>query len=141
MTIRKIAAVAGLVAGLGLSAAYAASSAQDDAAVLAKRSEFMRLKLTYAQGVLEGLALEKMDLVAANAKDLKEMSAAAQWEVPTVPGAQYNEYTAEFQRIANDLGVKAKAGNLDGATMAYMRLTMSCVECHKAVRGAMAKKP
>ena len=29
---------------------------------------------------------------------------------------------------------KAKAKNLDGATLAYVRLTMNCIECHKYVR-------
>lgn len=113
------------------------SSAQDpEAAIKSKRSEFMRLKLDYAKGVLEGLALERMDDIAKNAKSLKEMSAAAQWEVPTVPSAEYLTHTAEFQRIAAELARQAEARNLEGATLAYVRLTVNCVDCHKAARGA-----
>jgi hypothetical protein len=31
---------------------------------------------------------------------------------------------------------KAKDKNIDGATLAYLRLTMNCVNCHKYVRQA-----
>lgn len=137
---KRMATLGGAMAAVLLLAVVGGrvvSSAQDPAAVVqAKRSEFMRLKLDYAKGVLEGLALERMDDIAKNARLLKEMSAAAQWEVPIVPKAEYNTLTSEFQRIADELGKQAKARNLDGATLAYVRMTLNCVECHKAVRGA-----
>ncbi len=63
------------------------------------------------------------------------MSAAAEWEVPTIPSAQeYLVFTGEFQRLCDDLDAKAKEKNLDGATLAFLRITMSCVNCHKYVR-------
>ncbi|MEW4570532.1 hypothetical protein AB1L88_21940 [Tautonia sp. JC769] len=99
-----------------------------------KRAELMALKLDYAKNVLEGLTLEKMDLVAKNAQDLKLLSAAAEWEPATVPGPLYLVYTREFQRIADSLAENAKDQNLDAATLAYVQLTMNCVECHKYVR-------
>ncbi|QDV32812.1 hypothetical protein [Tautonia plasticadhaerens] len=99
-----------------------------------KRAELMRLKLDYAKNVLEGLALEKMDLVADNARDLKLLSAAAEWEPATVPGPLYLTYTRDFQRIADSMAEDARAGNLDGATLAYVQMATNCVECHKYVR-------
>lgn len=101
-----------------------------------KRAELMALKLVYAKNVLEGLSLQNMDLVAENARDLKLLSAAAEWEPATVPGPLYLDYTREFQRIANSLSQHAKEENLDAATLSYVQLTMNCIECHKYVRAA-----
>lgn len=101
-----------------------------------KRAELMALKLDYSKNVLEGLTLEKMDLVAKNAQDLKLLSAAAEWEPATVPGPLYLVYTREFQRIADSLAENARDKNLDAATLSYVQLTMNCVECHKYVRSA-----
>jgi hypothetical protein len=99
------------------------------------RAEFMRLKLEYSKKALEGLTLEDYDAVAKNAKALRLLSQAAQWEVPTIPSVpDYVIYTSEFQRITDDMAAKAKEKNIDGATLAYLRLTMNCVNCHKYIR-------
>jgi hypothetical protein len=99
-----------------------------------KRAELMALKLDYAKNVLEGLTLERLDLVAENARDLKLMSAAAEWEPAVVPGPRYLDFTREFQRIADAMAEHASEGNLDAATLSYVQLTMNCVDCHKYVR-------
>ena len=99
------------------------------------RAEFMRMKLEYSKKVLEGLTLENFDAISQNAKALKRLSEAAEWEVPTIPNAtDYVAFTSEFQRICDELIQKAKDKNIDGATLAYLRLTMNCVNCHKYVR-------
>jgi hypothetical protein len=129
-----LVAVTAAALGLGVVGRLLADPTNVQRPAQANRAEFMRLKLDYAKGLLEGLTMERMDDIAKNARLLKEMSAAAQWEVPTVPSAEYNTLTGEFQRIADELGRQAKAKNLDGATLAYVRLTVNCVECHKVVR-------
>ena len=40
----------------------------------------------------------------------------------------------EFQRLSDEMDRKAKEKTIDGATLAYLRLTMNCVNCHKYVR-------
>ncbi len=101
------------------------------------RGEFMRQKLEFSKNVLEGLALEQYALVEKNAKALKKLSEAAEWEVPMIPNAtDYVALTSDFQRFADDLARNAKAHNIDGATLAYLKLTMNCVQCHKYVRFA-----
>src|SRR5271165_2880605 len=101
------------------------------------RSEFMRRKLEYSKNVLEGLSLEQYDLIEKNAKALKVLSQAAEWEVPMIPNAtDYVAMTSEFQRYADELVRCAKQSNIDGATLAYVKLTMNCVQCHKFVRFA-----
>jgi hypothetical protein len=99
------------------------------------RKEFMRQKLAFSQKVLEGLTLEDYAMIAKNAKALKLLSQASEWEVPTIPNAtEFVAFTTEFQQMTDTLGQKAKEKNIDGATLAYIRLTMSCVNCHKYVR-------
>ena len=101
------------------------------------RSEFMRRKLEFSKNVLEGLSLEQYPMIEKNAKALKVLSQAAEWEVPMIPNANdYVALTSEFQRYSDDLVKAAKQGNIDGATLAYVKLTMNCVQCHKYVRFA-----
>ena len=101
------------------------------------RSEFMRRKLEFSKNVLEGLALEQYPMIEKNAKALRVLSQAAEWEVPMIPNVtDYVALTSEFQRYADDLIKAAKQGNIDGATLAYVKLTMNCVQCHKYVRFA-----
>ena len=101
------------------------------------RSEFMRRKLEFSKNVLEGLSLEQYPMIEKNAKALRVLSQAAEWEVPMIPNAtDYVALTSEFQRYADDLTKAAKQGNIDGATLAYVKLTMNCVQCHKYVRFA-----
>jgi hypothetical protein len=99
------------------------------------RAEFMRQKLNFSKDVLEGLALENYALIEKSARALKRLSEGAEWEVPTIPNAtDYVSQTSEFQRHADELAKQAKAHNIEGATLAYLKVTMSCVQCHKYVR-------
>lgn len=97
--------------------------------------EFMRDKMEEAQKVLEGLALEDFNLIEAKARRLSAMSQEAPWQVFENP--DYAQHSASFRREADALARAAKSKNLDAATLAYMRLTMNCVDCHKFVRGKL----
>ena len=132
--ITLVPIVLGMLALSVLAARTAAPAAQDQKRT---RSEFMRQKLEFSKNVLEGLSIENYEIIQKNAKALKLLSEAAEWEVPTIPNAtDYVAFTTDFQRIADDLAKQAKDKNIDGATIAYVRLTMNCVQCHKFVRFA-----
>ena len=123
------------LAGLALAATFLAARGQEQRP--RTRAEIMRMKLEYSKKVLEGLTLENYETIIKNAQALKKLSEAAEWEVPTIPNAgEYVVFTSEFQRLADELAKKAKEKNMDGATLAYLRLTMNCVNCHKYVRQA-----
>jgi hypothetical protein len=123
----------GLLVGLGMLGGGLFATGQQPPTE--KRREFMRKKLEYSKGLIEGLTLENYDLIARNARALRTLSQAAEWEVPTIPNVeQYLPYTTEFQRLCDDLIKKARERNIDGATLAYVQLTMNCVNCHKYVR-------
>jgi hypothetical protein len=119
-----MAAVAARLTGLGVAHAQQ----PDQVAV------FMRAKLGHSQNVLEGLAVEDYDLIARGAHDLSLASQASSWQV--LQTEDYARQSAEFRRSCDALRAAAKAKNLDGAALAWMEVTMKCVQCHKYVRDA-----
>ena len=104
-------------------------------------AQFMRPKLEHSKQVLEGLARADFALITRGAQAMKDLSQDAEWRV--TQNVSYLRLSLEFQRVADDLIEKAAAKNLDGATLAYLRLTVSCVECHRFLRdgGAAQKAP
>jgi hypothetical protein len=97
--------------------------------------EFMREKLALSQSVLEGLATEDYSLIAAKATRLSAMSNQADWRIVQSP--EYDQQSIFFRQQVDALKMAAKNKNLDAATLAYVRMTMSCVDCHKLVRGKL----
>jgi hypothetical protein len=97
-----------------------------------KVSEFMKVKLVHSQKLLEALALEDFGQIAENAQELSLLSQAATWKVLQTP--EYLEQSTEFRRRADALREAARKKNIDGAAIAYVELTLKCVQCHKYVR-------
>ncbi len=98
----------------------------------AAHEALMRKKLDSAQNVLEGLTLEDFRLIAKGAGELKAASTSAEFNV--INDGYYNAYAARFRRTTEKMEKAAREKNLDLATLAYLDMTLSCVECHKYVR-------
>jgi cytochrome c556 len=92
----------------------------------------MRAKLAHSQNVLEGLAIEDYDLIDKGAQELSLASEDASWQV--LQTEDYARQSADFRRSCDSLRKAAKSHNLDGAALAWMEVTMKCVQCHKYVR-------
>ncbi len=97
--------------------------------------EFMRDKLELSQKVLEGVATEDWDLVITKGTKLSAMTEEADWRVFENPN--YDQQSKTFRQHIDSLVKAARKKDLDAATLAYVRMTMSCVDCHKAVRGKL----
>src|SRR5262245_44240273 len=67
-----------------------------------------------------------------SAEKLLQLTKTEEWFTYKTP--RYQLYTNEFRRAAESLVASAKAKNLDGVTLAYLDLTMSCVRCHRYIR-------
>ncbi|QDU92631.1 hypothetical protein [Lignipirellula cremea] len=93
---------------------------------------FMQVKLVHAQEVLEGLVTEDYDMIAKSANQLALLSQDAQWHVLQTP--EYTRRSEEFRREIDLLTEAAREKNLDRATLAYVKVTFHCVDCHKYVR-------
>jgi cytochrome c556 len=100
--------------------------------------EFMRAKLKHSQEIVEGLALENFDQIVKNAQQLSLLSHATNWDV--FQTEEYLMQSREFRRATESLRAQAKEKNLDGAVLAYLDVTMKCVNCHKYVRGIRMAK-
>lgn len=126
MKTKLLVLVVGVIA-LGLSFGWAQSKRSRAA------KELMRDKLELTQKVLEGVATEDWDLIIAKGTKLSAMTHEADWRVFENPN--YDQQSKTFRQQVDALVTAAKKKDLDAATLAYLRMTMSCVDCHKAVRG------
>lgn len=95
-------------------------------------SVWMRTKLENSQKILSGLATNDFDAIARSAKSMNSLS-----ELEKHVRAGAPDYRTQLQifRAANeDLIKQANKKNLDGCALAFHQLTLSCVNCHKALR-------
>lgn len=92
----------------------------------------MRKKLEYSQKILEGLSVEDFEMIRKNAKLMNTFAQLENWFWADTP--QYRAQLNIF-RFANDEMIRmAEEKNLEGVSLAYTQMTLSCVNCHKQVR-------
>jgi hypothetical protein len=137
MTKRRGAVAALMIVSVTATAALAALRS-DDPPGERKLRDYMRPKLNHAQKILEGLALEDYAGIRENARSLLKLSESAEWNV--LPGEDYVRHSTEFRRAVNRIATEAGKKNLDGATLAYVQMTMNCVHCHQHVRDTRRPK-
>jgi cytochrome c556 len=99
-----------------------------------KASVWMKKKLEFSQNILAGLTESDFDKVRANAEAMRFLGYLEKWARADRP--DYKKQVVFFDFANQELIRQAKEKNLDGATLAYNQLTVSCVQCHKIVRGA-----
>jgi hypothetical protein len=92
----------------------------------------MAEKLKQAQRLLDGLATNDFAKIAASADALMLISKAAEFTAVKTPG--YEMHTNNFRRALEQIAKKAKDKNLDGATLGYVDMTLTCVRCHQSTR-------
>ncbi len=95
-------------------------------------ADIMVQKMRHAERVLEALALADFDTLAKESQALSLLSQEAGFKA--LMTAEYAQQSIEFRRSANALTKAAKEKNIDAAALAYMDMTMKCVNCHKHVR-------
>lgn len=96
------------------------------------RNLVMQQKLGHAQKVLEGISVGDFALIEKHAQELSLLSNRIEWQVMKTP--EYLQYSNEFRRNVEAMAKAASNKNLDGAALAYVQMTMNCVNCHKHVR-------
>ena len=92
----------------------------------------MRAKLTHMQKVLEGLLTEDFDEIVKHAQKMSLLTQALGWQ--TLEGTEYTQRSTDFRRSVEKLTQEAKKKNLDGVSLAYIDITIKCLQCHKYVR-------
>src|SRR5205814_1220450 len=94
--------------------------------------KIMTAKLKSSQNLLAGIATEDFNKITLSAEELIQLTKKEEWYVVKTP--KYELHSNEFRRTAEVIIDKAKAKSLDGVTLAYFEMTMSCVRCHKYIR-------
>lgn len=110
---------------------------QDSQALPKKASAFMQRKLDYTSQLVDGLATENFEKISKGAQDLMLLSHEADWNVVTSP--DYLKMSNDFRRATERLRTQGQEKNLDGATLAYFEVTLSCIRCHKQLRSQAMK--
>jgi hypothetical protein len=122
-------AMVGAAGALFLSAT---GSVAQDPGIESPRS-MMYEKLDHANGVLRGLTQNDFDAIGKEAQALSLISLEAHWRNDLPPS--YAQYNSDFQWAIGGLIQMAEQKNLQGATLKYTQVVVSCVECHSVVRG------
>lgn len=119
-------------------AALAASTMAQEAPDREQGSFWMKKKLEYSQNILTALAREDFGAISKNARSMNALTQMEKW----VRGS--GEYRAQlriFQNANEQLVRMGDEEKLDGAALAYVQLTLSCVNCHKVVRANAENTP
>lgn len=93
---------------------------------------FMQLKLDHAKGILEGLATEDFEQIAKGSQALAALSLQSSWN--TLTTLAYLDHSSDFRRALNVISKAAHEENLDRAALAYVNMTVQCIECHRYLR-------
>jgi hypothetical protein len=96
-------------------------------------SVWMKQKLVASQNILAGLTKGNYEAIEKNAQSMLAVAYLEKWIRSGTPG--YQKLMKDFEFANKSLTLAAREKNLDGATIAYVQLTFSCVHCHKLVRG------
>ncbi len=116
----------------GLLACALVAPAQADEKDESKASFWMQKKLEYTEYILVGLTSGDFDEIAENARSMNALGHLERWV--RANSSEYRQQLKIFQNANRQLVEMADAENLDGAAIAYVQLTLSCVNCHKYVR-------
>ena len=100
---------------------------------------YMRQKLAYSQGVLEGLTLENFELVTKNGIRIRNMKLTN--ALYGVKNPLYMKHLTNYQHSVDRLLDASTDKNLDRATQAYQGVIQSCIECHRDYRTDQRKRP
>lgn len=92
----------------------------------------MKKKLEYSKNILEGMVTEDYGKIATNAKALNKIG-EQKWQETESP--EYRTQNQVYWFTTGTLLMAAEEKNLDGVTLSYTQMTMSCVNCHRLLRG------
>jgi hypothetical protein len=127
---RCLLALAAVIVSLaGLSACFTRAQEQP---LAEKSEEWMKKKLELSQKILAGLARADFNTIGRNAEAMNFLGYLEKWTRADMP--EYKRQVGFFEFANQELIRQAKDKNLEGATLAFNQLTVTCVDCHRIVR-------
>lgn len=132
-----LALITAVIAVLKLSEVQTSAAVQVEIAAPPDKKtmeKFMTLKLAAAQRALEGVTREDHALIQKSTAEMIELSRQAAWE--QMASYRFVQDTTDFVAAAEFLRRMADAKDAEGTSLGFMRLTMTCTNCHNHVRTA-----
>lgn len=133
--------VGGLLVVVGLGAALSAltpvvaqAPPTQAAAQATTLDRLMRQKLDRSQQVLAAMVTSNWAELERQSQALAQITKDPVWMVLRTP--EYTRYSDTFVRSSEELVDAAKRKDLDEAPLAYVSLTLSCLQCHRYVARA-----
>lgn len=102
-----------------------------------KSSLWMHHKLVASQKILEGMTKADYALIEKSAQGMQVMDFLEGWVRADRPG--YKDQLRAFDQANGAIARAARDKNLDGVTLGYLQLTISCAQCHKLIRDRSAR--
>ena len=94
-------------------------------------------KLTAAQKVMAGIAREDFAEIRKQAQMLTLLSHEAGWNVVQTP--EYIRLSGDFRGTTTQLKKAAEAENMDAVGLAFVKFSISCIECHRHAKEELAR--
>lgn len=133
--------ISAVIAALKLSEVQTSAAVQVEIAAPPDKKtmeKFMTRKLAAAQRALEGVARDDHALIQKATAEMIELSRQAAWE--QMASYRFVQDTTDFVAAAEFLSRMADAKDVEGTSLGFMRLTMTCTNCHNHVRIASVAK-
>jgi cytochrome c556 len=102
-----------------------------------QHGRIMERKLETVHKVMEGIARSDFDQIKQKSQLLHLLSREAGWNVLVTP--TYQQMSESFRATVNQLEQAAEIQNLDAVGLAYVKLSISCIECHRYARKEMSR--
>ena len=99
-----------------------------------KFSVWMDVKVEESQKVFAALARADFKGIIASTEKLKSVSKLEGFVRRSAPG--YRTHLRSFEFAVDEIQRQAKRENIEGVTMGFNQLTLSCVNCHRQLRQA-----
>ena len=101
--------------------------------------EIMWRKLDLSHNVLDALAVEDFEALDAYGEDLVALSQAAELVIDDTQA--YRSRSRVFTEAAEWLAKAARDKSVEGAALAYIDLSLSCLSCHQALGAELRSGP
>ncbi len=99
----------------------------------ATASIWMEQKMKLSRQIMEGLARGKLADVDTSARAMRTLSRIEGWARRS-DTKEYRRQLKYFNQATEEIIRQAQKDNLDGATLAFTQMTLSCVACHQELR-------
>ena len=133
-----------VLVGLAILCAQLAGDAEQEkkpavASASTTFSVWMDVKVEESQKVFAALARADFKGIVASTEKLKKVSTLEGFVRRNAPG--YRTQLRSFEFAVDEIQQQAKRESIEGVTMGFNQLTLSCVNCHRQLRRQVAASP